>query len=177
MPSDELIELLQRTVAREMQVVIQYMWQHVRATGMKSPAVADELKKVAIEEMKHAETAAERLDYFGVEATTTPTPITVGTTLREMIELDKAAEEEAIALYKLAIKKATGRFDTPLLAVSSADSLRSTPITCPSEVTRLAIMNVSTPVPQQTSKICSPPLGQAKFTHFLLKRPSPPKGR
>ena len=62
MPSDELIELLQRTVARELQVVIQYMWQHVRATGMKSPAIADELKIVAIEEMKHAETAAERLD-------------------------------------------------------------------------------------------------------------------
>ncbi len=111
MPSDELIELLQRTVARELQVVIQYMWQHVRATGMKSPAVADELKKVAIEEMKHAETAAERLDYFGVEPTTTPTPITVGTTLREMIELDKGAEEEAIALYKLAIKQAIDEED------------------------------------------------------------------
>ena len=111
MPSEELIELLQRTVARELQVVIQYMWQHVRATGMKSPAIADELKKVAIEEMKHAETAAERLDYFGVEATTTPTPITVGTTLREMIELDKGAEEEAIALYKLAIKQATDEAD------------------------------------------------------------------
>ena len=111
MPSDELIDLLQRTVARELQVVIQYMWQHVRATGMKSPAIADELKKIAIEEMKHAETAAERLDYFGVEATTTPTPITVGTTLREMIELDKGAEEEAIALYKLAIKQATDEAD------------------------------------------------------------------
>ncbi len=111
MPSDELIELLQRTVARELQVVIQYMWQHVRATGMKSPAIADELKKIAIEEMKHAETAAERLDYFEVEATTIPTPITIGTTLREMIELDKAAEEEAIALYKLAIKKATDEND------------------------------------------------------------------
>ena len=111
MPSQELIDFLQRAVARELQVTIQYMWQHVRAAGMDSPAIADELKKIAIAEMKHAEAAAERLDYFGVNATTKPDLITVGETLREMIELDKKAEEEAIALYKQAIKKATEEED------------------------------------------------------------------
>lgn len=107
MPSKELLDLLQKGVARELQVAIQYMWQHVRAAGMESPAVADAFKAAAITEMKHAEELAERLDYFGVEATTEPDPITVGENLREMIELDKKAEEEAIALYKKAIKKAT----------------------------------------------------------------------
>jgi bacterioferritin len=56
--------------------------------------------------MKHAEELAERLDFFGVEATTKPAPITVGETLLEMLKLDKKAEEEAIELYKKAIKKA-----------------------------------------------------------------------
>jgi len=106
MPSKELIDLLQKGVAREIQVSIQYMWQHVRAAGMESVAIADELKAAAITEMKHAEELAERLDFFGVEATTEPDPITVGESLREMLKLDKKAEEEAIALYKKAIKKA-----------------------------------------------------------------------
>lgn len=106
MPSKELIDLLQKGVAREIQVSIQYMWQHVRAAGMESAAIADELKAAAITEMKHAEELAERLDFFGVEATTNPDPITVGESLREMLTLDKKAEEEAIALYKQGIKKA-----------------------------------------------------------------------
>ena len=106
MPSQELINLLQKGVAREIQVSVQYMWQHVKAVGMESAAIADELKAAAITEMKHAEELAERLDFFGVEATTEPDPISVGESLREMLELDKKAEEEAIALYKQGIKKA-----------------------------------------------------------------------
>ena len=111
MPSQELIDMLQKAVSRELQVSIQYMWQHVRGAGMNSLPVTSELKDIAIEEMKHAEAIAERLDYFGVLATTKPAPITVGETLREMIELDKKAEEEAIVLYKQIIKKATDEDD------------------------------------------------------------------
>jgi len=117
MPSQELINMLQKAVSMELQVSIQYMWQHVRGAGMNSLPVTAELKAIAIEEMKHAEEIAERLDYFEVMATTEPAPITVGKALKEMIALDRQAEEDTIAFYKQIIKRATdeGEFTTQRL--------------------------------------------------------------
>lgn len=112
MASKELLELLNDAVARELQVSIQYMWQHVRASGYQSTPIADALKKAAITEMKHAEAIAERMDYLGGEATTKPAPITVGKTLKEMLELDIKAEGEAITLYKKIIDVAQQEKDT-----------------------------------------------------------------
>ncbi len=106
MASKELIDLLNKAIARELQVAIQYMWQHVRGSGYQSPPITDEFKKIAIVEMKHAEAIAERVDYLGGVPTTEPAPITVGESLKEMLELDIKAEEEAIELYKEIIEKA-----------------------------------------------------------------------
>jgi len=104
--SERLLNLLNEAIARELQVSIQYMWQHVQWRGVKGFAVKDELKKIAITEMKHAEAIAERLFYLGGIPTTKPAPIFVGTTLREMIEQDVKDEENAIKLYKEIIKVA-----------------------------------------------------------------------
>lgn len=98
--SKKLLDLLNKAVARELQVSIQYMWQHVLWSGVKGLTVKDELEKTAIQEMKHAEKIAERLYYLGGEPTTKPDPITVGKTLKEMITQDKKDEENAITLYK-----------------------------------------------------------------------------
>jgi len=106
MASKKLKDMLNMAISREIQVSIQYMWQHVRATGIESLEVTDRLKKIAITEMKHAEAIAERLDYLGGESTTEPAPIEVGKTLSQMIDLDIKAEEEAIALYRDIIKLA-----------------------------------------------------------------------
>jgi bacterioferritin len=100
----ELMDLLNQAVAREIQVSVQYMWQHVLWKGVKGFAVKDALKKIAIEEMKHAEAIAERLNYLGGIPTTKPTPIFLGETLKEMIEQDKKDEEGAIVLYKRIIE-------------------------------------------------------------------------
>ncbi|MEO0166879.1 MAG: ferritin-like domain-containing protein [candidate division WOR-3 bacterium] len=106
MASKELLDLMNRAIARELQVSIQYMWQHVQVVGIKGFAVKDELKKIAITEMKHAEAIAERLNYLGGKPTTKPEPINVGDTLKERIEQDKKDEEGAIKLYKEIIEKA-----------------------------------------------------------------------
>jgi len=111
MASERLKELLNQAIARELQVSIQYMWQHVVAKGLCSPAVRDIFKKIAITEMKHAEAIAERLDYLGGKPTTQPAPITVGETLEEMIRVDIKAEEEAIALYRQIIEQAVSEND------------------------------------------------------------------
>ena len=106
MASKKLIELLNRGIARELQVSIQYMWQHVLAKGVESAAVEDIFREIAITEMKHAEEIAERLAYLGGTPTLKPDSIFVGESLKEMLQTDVKAEEEAIALYKQTIKVA-----------------------------------------------------------------------
>ncbi len=106
MASKELLDLLNQAIARELQVSIQYMWQHVLWKGVKGYAVKDVFRETAITEMKHAEKIAERLVYLGGTPTTNTNPIKVGENLREMLEQDVKDEEEAISLYKKIIEKA-----------------------------------------------------------------------
>jgi len=111
MASKELLELLNQGIAREIQVSVQYIWQHVQWSGIAHFSVKDELKKIAISEMKHAEEIAERLFYLGGIPTTKPDPIFVGKTLKEMLTKDLKDEESAVQLYKKTIGKAEAEGD------------------------------------------------------------------
>jgi bacterioferritin len=125
--SKELIDLLNRAVARELQVSIQYMLQHSIWIA-KAPERPDEevsevqrkfvgthfpfwlpgtgLKKIAITEMRHAEAIAERIVRMGGTPTTTPDPVTIGETVKDILEINKAVEGGAITLYKEIIEVA-----------------------------------------------------------------------
>ncbi len=46
--SKELLDMLNQAIAREIQVAIQYMWQHVQWGGVKGFAVHNELKSIAV---------------------------------------------------------------------------------------------------------------------------------
>jgi len=104
--SKELLDLLNTAIARELQVSIQYMWQHILWSGVKHFAVQEKFKDIAIEEMKHAESIAERLFYLEGMPTTKPSPINVGNNLKEMVAQDAKDEEGAIKLYKEIIEVA-----------------------------------------------------------------------
>jgi len=110
--SSKLTDMLNQAIAREIQVSVQYMWQHIMAKGLESAEIADVFKEVAISEMKHAEKIAERIFYFDIAPTKKPEPIKVGGTLTEMLEFDAKAEEEAIDLYKEIIKQAQSEGDS-----------------------------------------------------------------
>ncbi len=109
--SKEMLDLLNQAIAREIQVSIQYMWQHVLWKGVKGYAVKDGFRNIAIEEMKHAEIIAERLNYLGGVPTTKPAPIFLGDTLSEQLENDVKAEVEAIDMYKQIIDLAKKEHD------------------------------------------------------------------
>ena len=109
--SQKLLEFLNKAIARELQVSIQYMWQHVQITGMDGAVVEDIFRKTAIAEMKHAERLAERLDYLNGVPTTAPDPIFVGGSLIEMLKQDELDEEESINIYKQAIQAAAEEGD------------------------------------------------------------------
>ena len=107
MADQRLLDILNRSIARELQVSIQYMWHHVMAVGLESPAVKDIFRDISIQEMKHAETFAERLDLLGGVPTTQPSPILVGGDMKKMIQDDIKAEQEAVDMYREAIRIAT----------------------------------------------------------------------
>lgn len=111
MATEKLLKLLNDAIARELQVTVQYMWQHILWSGVKGFAVKDAFKEIAIEEMKHTEMIAERLNYLGGMPTTKPTTINVGNDLKEMIVQDKKDEEIAIAMYKEIIDVAQAERD------------------------------------------------------------------
>jgi bacterioferritin len=109
--SQKLLEFLNKGIARELQVSIQYMWQHVQVTGTDGTIVEGIFRKTAIAEMKHAERLAERLDYLDGVPTTKPDPIFVTGSLIEMLKQDEQDEEQAINLYKQAIQLAAKEGD------------------------------------------------------------------
>ena len=111
MASKKLLDFLNKGIARELQVSIQYMWQHVQVTGINGAIVEDVFRKTSIAEMKHAERLAERLDYLNGVPTTKPDPIFVGGSLLEMLKQDEQNEEEAITLYKQTIQAAAEEGD------------------------------------------------------------------
>ena len=104
--SKALMDRLNEAIARELQVAVQYMWQHVQRSGVTGYAVHDEFKSIGIVEMKHAEAIAERLYYLGGIPTTKPDPIFVGTSLKKMLEQDVKDELKAVVMYKEIIEMA-----------------------------------------------------------------------
>ncbi len=104
MADQRLLDILNESIARELAAIIQYMWQHVMVTGLESAEFMDILQKVSVQEMKHAEKFAERLDYFGGMPTTKPSEIKVGGDAKQMLRDNIALEKDAIKLYKRAIK-------------------------------------------------------------------------
>ncbi len=104
MANRRLLLILNESISLELAAIIQYMWQHVMVQGLESAEFMDILRKVSVQEMKHAETFAERLDYLGGIPTTKPGEIKVGGSAKKMLRDNVAAEKSAIDLYKRAIK-------------------------------------------------------------------------
>lgn len=104
--NQKLIDALNADIADELAAVIQYMWHHVMAQGFDTPAIEQKFSQTAMDEMKHAERLAERVDYLGGVPTTRVGEIKVGGDLRKMMEDDLAGELKAIATYKEHIKLA-----------------------------------------------------------------------
>lgn len=105
--SEKMKDMLNKAISMELQVSIQYMWQHVVWKGAKAYAGNEQFKKIAITEMKHAEAIAERLYYLGGMPTTKPAAIDVGgEDVWQQLKMDIQAEESSIALYNDIIKLA-----------------------------------------------------------------------
>ncbi len=103
-----IASVLNEALATETVCVLRY-WQHYYvASGMDSPAIADEFREHALEEQRHADWLAERihqlggipdLDPHGV-ASRSHSHYVPGETLAQMIEENLFAERIAIESYR-----------------------------------------------------------------------------
>lgn len=119
-PTNEYIELLNKAVAREIQVSAQYMLQHTKMEKLLRKVIKENylldattyeefgkiLKEFAINEMKHLGRIMERIYNLGGEAITKPDKVIIGNSLKEFAELGVKAETEALELYRRAIEAA-----------------------------------------------------------------------
>ena len=102
--SKALIDALNLDRAFELGAIIQYMGHHYEAEGAESPAIIEEFKSSAKDEMKHAELLGERVVYLGGVPIQKPTPVKRGGKLLQMVKEDLNAEYGAIERYKKHIK-------------------------------------------------------------------------
>ena len=98
--SKKVIDLLNQARSRELTAISQYMVQHYELEDQDFGKLASRLKEIAIQEMKHAETLAERILYLKGEPTSKPdTVVKKGQKIQEMLSTDIVLETQAIKMY------------------------------------------------------------------------------
>ena len=98
--SKKLLDALNEALTEELASTIQYLWQHVMARGLQSPAIASLFKQTSMVEMNHAYKVAERIDLLGGVPTTAVGAVKVGGDLKKMLEDDLEAEHTAVEMYR-----------------------------------------------------------------------------
>ena len=95
-----VIKVLNKARAMELQAIHQYMNQHYGLDAMDFGELAAQMKLIAIDEMRHAEMFAERIKELGGEPTTEMSgPVEKGQKIDVVFTADTTAEQEAIEVY------------------------------------------------------------------------------
>jgi len=111
--SKELLGAMNEALSEELASIIQYLWHHIQARGIQSPAIAEMFKATSMVEMKHAELIAERIDLLGGKPTTAIDAISPGThgDVARMLRDNLTAEEKAVAMYRKLVRIAREQDD------------------------------------------------------------------
>jgi bacterioferritin len=101
----DLIALLNEDLAREYQAVIAYVTYSQVLKGAAYMNIAAELAVHATEELQHAVTLANQIDYMGGMPTVVPKPVRTSEKAEEMLRFDLEAENETIRNYRVRIRQ------------------------------------------------------------------------
>lgn len=97
---EAVIKVLNIARAMELHGIIQYMNHHFFLDDENFGPLATKIKKIAIDEMKHAEKFAERIKDLGGDPTSEPAQKTThGHKIEELYPFDAALEENTIEKY------------------------------------------------------------------------------
>jgi bacterioferritin len=95
-----VIEALNKARAMELHAIHQYMNQHYNLDNWDYGDMAAKVKLIAIDEMRHAEMFADRIEELGGQPTTDPAAATVkGHKVEEVFPFDANLEDNTIATY------------------------------------------------------------------------------
>lgn len=97
--SEEIMTMLQENLSDELGSIIQYMWQHVSAKGIESAEIRDRFRAASMDEMRHAEEIAERIDELGGDPNIKVGEIRSGGDLKKMLRDNVEHESEAVERY------------------------------------------------------------------------------
>jgi bacterioferritin len=105
---EEILRLLNASLATELVCTLRYKRHYYMATGLKASTAADEFLEHANQELEHADKLAERITQLGGEPDFNPDNLSrnshaqyvAGNTLKEMVYEDLVAERIAIDSYR-----------------------------------------------------------------------------
>lgn len=96
----KVIEVLNKARSLELQAITQYMHQHYNLDDMDYGDMAAKVKLIAIDEMRHAEMFAERIEELDGEPTADPAgKIKKGQKVQSLFLFDAKTEDDAISAY------------------------------------------------------------------------------
>lgn len=103
---EQLIQGLQRDIAREYKAIIQYVIFSQKLDTARYMNIADQLQVHAHQELDHALAIARQLDYLGEYPVHEPDKIEVSEENEEMLWIDLRAEDDTIRNYRERIRQA-----------------------------------------------------------------------
>jgi bacterioferritin len=103
---EKLIELLNEDLAREYQAIISYVIYSKVLKGAAYMNIAAELEVHAGQELQHALTISEQIDYLGGDPTPVPKPVRTSKQAVEMLRFDLENENETVRHYRQRIRQA-----------------------------------------------------------------------
>ena len=101
----DLIKLLNEDLAREYQAIIAYVAYSQILKGAEYMAIARELEVHAAEELKHALTISNQIDYLGGRPTVVPAPVKLSDDPRALLRFDLQNEAETIREYRKRVQQ------------------------------------------------------------------------
>ena len=104
MTRKQLIDLLNEDLAREYQAIIAYVVYSQVLKGAEYMSIAKELEVHAGEELQHALTIAEHIDYLGGMPNATPKAVKLSEDAKTMLRADLQNEHTTILEYRQRVK-------------------------------------------------------------------------
>jgi len=103
---EKLVERLNGDLAREYTAIVQYTQHSGVITGAEYGDIKKELIVHAGEELQHALTLADQIDYLGGDPTVKVLPASTSADNKEMLQQDLDGENEAIERYTQGVTEA-----------------------------------------------------------------------
>ena len=103
---EQLIAALNEDLSREYQAIIAYVNYSQVLKGAAYQFIAGELEKHAHEELQHALTIANQIDYLGGDPTVIPKAVKTSSKAPDMLQFDLDNENETVKNYRIRVRQA-----------------------------------------------------------------------